>query len=233
MLYCDKKPKEAKETPIMHENHRDRLKNRFLAEGLDAFEPHNILELLLFYSIPQKDTNEIAHALIERFGSLSEVFDAPFDELIETPGIKSHSATLLKLIPALSRRYMLDKNHGDEPLSSMDKIGTYLVDKYFGINVETVYLLMLDNKYGVIDCVKVHEGSVNSAAITLRRLMELALYRRASMVVLAHNHPSGVPIPSSDDIFTTREIKRAFDIMEIKMLGHILVAGNQYINIMD
>ena len=92
---------------------------------------------------------------------------------------------------------------------------------------------MLDNKYGVIDCVKVHEGSVNSAAITLRRLMELALYRRASMVVLAHNHPSGVPIPSSDDIFTTREIKRAFDIMEIKMLGHILVAGNQYINIMD
>lgn len=217
----------------MHENHRDRLKNRFLAEGLDAFEPHNILELLLFYSIPQKDTNEIAHALIERFGSLSEVFDAPFDELIETPGIKSHSATLLKLIPALSRRYMLDKNHGDEPLSSMDKIGTYLVDKYFGINVETVYLLMLDNKYGVIDCVKLHEGSVNSAAITLRRLMELALYRRASMVVLAHNHPSGVPIPSSDDIFTTREIKRAFDIMEIKMLGHILVAGNQYINIMD
>lgn len=216
----------------MHENHRDRLKNRFLTEGIDAFDPHNVLELLLFYSIPQKDTNELAHTLIDRFGSLANVFDAPFDELMEIPGIKAHSATLLKLIPSLSRRYALDKNHESNTLASMDKIGAYLVDKYFGINVETVYLMMLDNKFGVIDCVKIHEGSVNSAAITLRRLVELALYRRASMVVLAHNHPSGVPIPSSDDIFTTREIKRAFDIMEIKMLGHILVAGDKYINIM-
>ena len=216
----------------MHENHRDRLKNRFLTENLDTFEPHNVLELLLFYSIPQKDTNETAHRLIERFGSLSDVLDAPFEELIQVPGIKEHSATLLKLIPALSRRYMLDKHHGDEPLSSTEKIGQYFVDKYFGINVETVYLLLLDNKFDVIDCVKIHEGSVSSAAITLRRLVELALYRRASMVVLAHNHPSGVPIPSSEDIYTTREIKKAFDLLEIKMLGHILVAGEKYINIL-
>ena len=111
----------------MHENHRDRLKNRFLTENLDTFEPHNVLELLLFYSIPQKDTNETAHRLIERFGSLSDVLDAPFEELIQVPGIKEHSATLLKLIPALSRRYMLDKHHGDEPLSSTEKIGQYFV----------------------------------------------------------------------------------------------------------
>ena len=217
----------------MHENHRDRLKNRFLTENLDTFEPHNVLELLLFYSIPQKDTNETAHRLIERFGSLSDVLDAPFEELIQVPGIKEHSATLLKLIPALSRRYMLVKHHGDEPLSSTEKIGQYFVDKSFGINVETVYLLLLDNKFDVIDCVKIHEGSVSSAAITLRRLVELALYRRASMVVLAHNHPSGVPIPSSEDIYTTREIKKAFDLLEIKMLGHILVAGEKYINILN
>ena len=216
----------------MHENHRDRLKNRFLSEGLDTFEPHNVLELLLFYSIPQRDTNETAHMLIERFGSLSEVFDAPFEELIKVPGIKAHSATLIKLIAPLARRYMLDKNHGDEALSGIDTIGRYFVDKYFGVNVETVYLLLLDNKFSVIDCVKIHEGSVNSAAITLRRLIELALYRRASMVVLAHNHPEGVAIPSTDDIYTTKEIKRAFDIMEIKMLGHILVAGEKYINVL-
>ncbi len=217
----------------MHENHRDRLKNRFLNENLDGFDPHNVLELLLFYSIPQKDTNETAHMLIDRFGSLSEVFDASFEDLIEVPGIKSHSATLIKLIPAIARRYMLDKNHGSEPLSDINKIGHYLVDQYCGVNVETVFLLLLDNKFDVIDCVKIHEGSVNSAAITLRRLIELALFRRASMVVLSHNHPSGVPIPSSDDIFTTKEIKRAFDLMEIRMLGHILVAGNKFVNILD
>ncbi len=217
----------------MHTNHRERLKHRFRTEGLEAFDPHTVLELLLFYSIPQKDTNELAHLLIQRFGSLSEVFDAPMEELVKVPGIKEHSATLIKMIPSLSRRYLLDKNHGNAPLSSMDKIGRYFIDKYYGINVETVFLLLLDNKFNMIDCIKIHEGSVNSAAITLRRLIELALYRRASMVVLAHNHPSGVPIPSPDDLFTTTEIKRAFDLMEIKMLGHILVAGEQFVNLLN
>ncbi len=216
----------------MHENHRDRLKNRFLAEGLDTFDPHNVLELLLFYSIPRQDTNELAHALMKRFGSLSEVLDAPFEELIEIPGIKEHSATLLKLIPAVARRYVIDKNQTKEPLSDMDKIGKYLVDRYCGVNVETVLLLLLDNKYAVIDCVKIHEGSVNSAAITMRRLVETALFKRASMAVLAHNHPGGVAIPSADDIYTTKEVKRAFDIMEIHLLGHILVAGEQYIDLL-
>ena len=86
----------------MHSQHRKRMKERFLLEGLEHFEPHNILELLLFYSVPQKDTNETAHLLIERFGSLRGVLDAPFEELCRVPGIKEHSATLIKLIPALA-----------------------------------------------------------------------------------------------------------------------------------
>lgn len=216
----------------MHENHRDRTKKRFLTESLENFEPHNILELLLFYSIPQKDTNEIAHLLIERFGSLSGVFDASFEDLVRVPGIKEHSATLIKMIPELSRKYMLEKNQKNEPLSDMDKIGNYLVHYYIGINIETVVLLLLDNKFNVIELVKIHEGSVNSSAITMRRLLETALFKRASMAVLAHNHPSGVAIPSSDDIFTTREVKRAFDLLEINLLGHIIVAGDSFVDIM-
>lgn len=191
-----------------------------------------MLELLLFYSIPQRDTNELAHELIERFGSLPEVFDASFDDLISVPGIKEHSAVLIKMVPALSRRYALEKNRTTTSLSSMEKIGEYLVNKYVGINVETVFLLLLDNKFNLIECVKVHEGSVNSSAITLRRLIETALFKRASMAVLAHNHPSGVALPSSDDLFTTREIKRAFDLMEIKLLAHMIVAGNSYLDIL-
>ena len=215
----------------MHENHRERVKNRFLSEGLDHFDAHNVLELLLFYSIPQKDTNEIAHLLIDRFGSLSAVLDAPFEDLIGTPGIKEHSALLLKLIPALSRRYAMEKNSKAGCLTSMDKIGSFLVDRYVGITDETVFLLLLDNKFRPIECVKVHEGSVNSSAITLRKLVETALFKRASMVVLSHNHPGGMPIPSSDDIFTTREVAKAFELLEIKFLGHILVAGDKFINI--
>ncbi len=217
----------------MHENHRDRVKKRFLSEGLESFDPHNVLELLLFYSIPQKDTNELSHTLIERFGSLANVFDAPYHELVRVPGIKDHSATLIKMIPELSRRYCLEKNQSGESLSDMEKIGKYLVNYYVGINIETVVLLLLDNKWNVIDTVKIHEGSVNSASITIRKLVETALFKRASAVVLAHNHPSGVPIPSSDDIHTTRAVRIAFESVEIRMLGHVIVAGDAYVDICD
>lgn len=212
----------------MHKDHRKHTKDRFLSEGLDSFEPHNVLELLLFYSIPQKDTNETAHMLINRFGSLSAVFDAPYDDLLTVPGISEHSATLIKLIPAISRRYAMEKNSKVTKLSSIEDIGKYLVARYLGVTEETVLLLLLDNKFGLIDCVKVHEGSVNSSAITMRKLIETA----ASMVVLAHNHPSGVALPSSDDLFTTQQVKRAFDLVEIGMLAHIIVAGDTFTNIL-
>lgn len=216
----------------MHKDHRKHTKDRFLSEGLDSFEPHNVLELLLFYSIPQKDTNETVHMLINRFGSLSAVFDAPYDDLLTVPGISEHSATLIKLIPAISRRYAMEKNSKVTKLSSIEDIGKYLVARYLGVTEETVLLLLLDNKFGLIDCVKVHEGSVNSSAITMRKLIETALFKRASMVVLAHNHPSGVALPSSDDLFTTQQVKRAFDLVEIGMLAHIIVAGDTFTNIL-
>ena len=216
----------------MHKDHRKHTKDRFLSEGLDSFEPHNVLELLLFYSIPQKDTNETAHMLINRFGSLSAVFDAPYDDLLTVPGISEHSATLIKLIPAISRRYAMEKNSKVTKLSSIEDIGKYLVARYLGVTEETVLLLLLDNKFGLIDCVKVHEGSVNSSAITMRKLIETALFKRASMVVLAHNHPSGVALPSSDDLFTTQQVKRAFDLVEIGMIAHIIVAGDTFTNIL-
>ncbi len=217
----------------MHEQHRQRTKKRFLAEGIENFEPHNVLELLLFYSIPQKDTNEIAHALINRFGSLSSVFDAPFEELLEINGIKEHSATLIKLIPALAQRYMEESNKTEgDFLATLPQIGEFFVSKFIGATKETVYLLLLDNKFKKIECVKIHEGSVNSSAITMRRLIEVALERRASMAVLAHNHPQGLLVPSPDDMYTTNEAKRAFSLMGIEFLGHILVVGDRYINLL-
>ncbi len=217
----------------MHEQHRSRTKKRFLAEGLENFEPHNVLELLLFYSIPQKDTNEIAHALINRFGSLSAVFDAPYEELMEVNGIKEHSATLIKLIPALARRYAVESNtDASQTFSTLSQIGEFFVSKFIGATKETVYLLLLDNKYKKIDCIKIHEGSVNSSAVTMRRLIEAALSQKAAMAVLAHNHPNGLAIPSPDDLFTTSEAARAFSLMGIEFLGHILVAGQKYVNIL-
>lgn len=213
----------------MHEGHRNRLKDRFLKEGLDGFEPHNVLELLLFYSIPQKDTNEIAHMLINKFGSVSDVFDADVQALMSVPGIKSHSAVLLKLIPEIARYYYEAADEKHDQYDNVDKIGKMLVNKYVGITTETVFLLLFDNKYKLIDCIKAHEGSVNSVQITPRKLIEHAIFKRASMAVLAHNHPGGVPIPSSEDINTTCVLKSAFDLVGITLLEHILVAQNKYV----
>lgn len=217
----------------MHENHRERIKNRFLSSGLDDFAPHNVLELLLFYAIPQKDTNTTAHLLIDRFGSLDKVFDASIEELKEINGIGDHAATLIKLIPALARRYATEKNKEGISFNNLDTMGQYFVSQYIGVTVETVLLLSLDNKFNAIDCVKIHEGSVNSCEITVRKLAEIAFRNNASMVVLAHNHPSGLAIPSSADLYTTQQLHAALNLLGIKMLAHIVVAGEDYANIMD
>ena len=217
----------------MHSEHRKRLKGRFLREGLEHFEPHNVLELLLFYSIPQKDTNETAHLLMQRFGSLQGVFDAPFEELCRVPGIKEHSATLIKLIPSLARLYAAGETTEKTTLKTKEDIGAYLAARYVGITSEVVYMLLLDNKFSVIDFIRVHEGSVNSSAITIRRLVELAMLKDASMVVVAHNHPSGMAFPSSDDLHTTLLLRNAFRTVEIPLVGHYIIAGNKYFDILD
>jgi DNA repair protein RadC len=218
----------------MHEQHRKRMKERFLREGIENFEPHNVLELLLFYSIPQKDTNETAHRLIEKFGSLSAVFEAPFSELIKVDGVKEHSATLIKLIPELAKRYVSESSgFCGTFVPTADDAGKYFKAKYIGATKEIVYLLLLDNKYKVLDCVKIHEGSVNSSAITMRKLIEAAIEKKAAFAVLAHNHPGGLALPSSDDIFTTRETARAFELIGVNFIAHILVAGDKYVDILN
>lgn len=217
----------------MHEQHRLRLKNRFLREGLDNFEPHNVLELLLFYSIPRKDVNDTAHDLINRFGSISGVFDASYDELMTVPGIKEHSATLIKMIPDIARYYINDKNFDKKATYNLDTIGEFFINKYIGINVETVYLALLDNKLSLIDCVKVHEGSVNSARFDSGLLVKKAFLKNASAVVLAHNHPNGYAIPSSDDKASTRNIELLFESIGVTFLEHIVVGSGKFCPILS
>ncbi|MBO4428940.1 MAG: RadC family protein [Clostridia bacterium] len=228
----EKNPDGNKIKRNVHADHRERTKERFRAEGLEHFQPHNVLELLLFYSIPQRDTNEIAHALIDKFGSLAGVFDASYDELITVPGISTHSATLIKLMPELFRKYASEKSKTTTKFATLADLGNFFVRKYIGVTVETVFLLLIDNKRNMIDCVKVYEGSVNSAKLDPRRLAELALFKRASSVVLAHNHPGGVALPSSDDIHTTIEIQKIFSLLGISLDAHIIVADNSYIDIL-
>lgn len=224
---------QTKQNENPHRAHRSRVKEKFLRGGLDSFAPHEVLEFILFYAIPQKDTNGIAHRLLDRFGSLSGVFSARHEELCKVDGISDHAATLLRLwLPAASYALAREAEDGQKKFDTVGVIGDYFVRRYIGVESETVFLLLLDNSYGLIDCVKVYEGSVNSVSITPRKLIEIAIFRSASMAVLAHNHPGGVVIPSSEDLHTTASIRDAFEMVGITLLEHILVAGDRYMPIL-
>ena len=216
----------------IHDGHRERLKNRFRTEGLDAFDEHNVLELLLFYAIPRSDTNPTAHELLDTFGSLSAVLDAPLDALMKTKGVGENAATLLKLIPALARRYEIDKNN-IACLSSTSLVGEYLLSRYVGKTQEVAYLICLDGKYKPLCCVAISEGIVNTVSINARRVIELALKYNAVGVVLAHNHPGGIALPSNDDISTTFLIRDALRTINVKLLDHIIVADGDYVSMAD
>ena len=215
----------------IHEGHRQRLKERFLREGLDNFEEHQVLELLLFYGIPQRDTNEIAHELIREFGSLPNVLEASPEELRKVKYIGDNVATLFQLITAVARYYQVSRAMREVILTSIDACGKYLVPFFHSRQNETVFLLCLDAKCKVLCCEKVGEGSVNSAGIPIRKIVEMALKANATSVILAHNHPSGLAIPSGEDIQTTRRVALALDAVEIGLVDHIIVADNDCVSL--
>ena len=213
----------------IHDGHRSRLKERFQNQGLDGFTEVQVLELALFYCIPRKDTNPIAHALLEHFGGLSQVLEAPVEELKRIPGMGESSASFLHLITELGRYYMVHRSTQTPILPTLEQCAEYLVPHFFG-RLETVFLLCLDAKCKVLCCKEVGEGSVNSAGISVRKIVETALGANASSVVLAHNHPSGVALPSAEDIQTTRRIAMALSAVEITLADHIVVADDDYVS---
>lgn len=214
----------------IHAGHRQRLKDRFLKEGLDNFEELYVLELLLYYSIPRVDTNPIAHALLEHFGSLTAVFEASPAELQKVPGVGKEVATFLTLIPQVGRYYQIKRAEPGDILRTIEQCGRYLVPYFYGRENETVFLLCLDAKCKVLGCKLVGEGSVNSASIPIRRVVEIALNTNATTVILAHNHPSGLAIPSDDDVQTTLRVARAMDAVEITLADHIVVADDDFVS---
>jgi len=218
---------------IMHEGHRNRLKKRFLEEGLDGFEDHQILELLLFYAIPRRDTNETAHFLINKYGSLSGVLEADPKDLAKTPGLGENSTLLLSLIPSLARIYLKDRWGTRPTLNSTTKAGEYVLNLYAGRTYEVFYIICLDAQHKVIYPALVHEGTIDQAPVYPRNIVETALRHKAHSVILAHNHPGGSPAPSPQDIEVTKKIRTALESISITVLDHIIAAGELYVSCME
>ena len=215
----------------VHGGHRERLKKRFLEEGLEHFDEHQVLELLLFYCIPRQDTNPIAHALLEHFGSLSQVMEADPTELKKVAGMGEASATFLSLLNAFNRYYQVNRASSLVILNTLEDCGRYLMPFFYGRRNETVYLLCLDAKCKVLCCKEVGEGSVNSAAVPIRRVVEMALGANATSVVLAHNHPSGIVLPSDEDYLTTRQLAVALAAVDITLVDHMIMADDEFVSL--
>ncbi len=215
----------------IHDGHRQRLRERFILEGLDNFDELHVLELLLFYCMPRKDTNPIAHALLDQFGSFQGVLDASPRDLINVQGVGENVAVFLSLLKATWRYYEVKSSENNKALTTVEQCGKYLLPYFVNRNVETVFLLCLDAKCKVIGCRMVGEGSVNSANISVRKIVETALNANATSVVLAHNHPSGAAIPSPEDIQTTKRLGKALGAVEIVLVDHIVVADDDFVSI--
>nr|WP_320026413.1 DNA repair protein RadC [uncultured Acetobacterium sp.] len=211
-----------------HKGHRQRVKNRVINEGIDSFEDHQILELLLFYCIPMKDTNELAHQLIKHYGSLSGVFDADPRDLCDQIGVTQNTAVLLSLIPALARRYQQGKFREKAVLNSTTKAGEYTMALFTGRLNEAFYVICLDSQNKVNQATLLHEGTINEAPVYPRLIVETALRHQAASIILAHNHPGGSQKPSQADLDVTRKIKLATEAIAIPVVDHIIVAGEGY-----
>ena len=217
----------------IHKDHRRRVKNRFLGEGMDHFDEIHALELLLFYAIPQGDVNPLAHRLLDHFGGLHQVLIAPPEQLMQVAGVGEHTAILLGLVKGISQKYLIDHEGSDLSLNTMEACGKYLKNHFVGRRDEVVMLLCLDAKRTVLCCRIVSEGSVNTAEVSVRTVVEAALSVNATTVVLAHNHPSGLALPSMEDILTTRRMAVALDAVGIVLEDHIVVAGRDYVSLRE
>lgn len=212
----------------IHAGHRQRMKERFLAGGLDGFSDHEVFELILFYAIPRRDVNELSHRLVEHFGSFRAVFDADYAELCSVEGIGENAATLIKLVAETFRRYALSDDNNPFIYDSLEKIGEYAVKLYVGVSVEKLYAMLFDNKMMLLDTVMLAEGAVNSVRVSTRTIAEKALKKNASSIILIHNHPNGTPYPSKEDKSFSTYLKELLANFDITLIDHIIVSGRFY-----
>jgi len=216
-----------------HDGHRDRIRKRFMEYGLDTMLDHEALELLLYYTSARGDVNPVAHRLLKEFKTLSGVFDAPYEDLLKIKGVGEKTAVLIKLLPELSRRYMIDRSGFEDILDTTSKAGDFIKSYFFGRQEESVYMLCLDGKYQVTAVKKLSDGDVSSAGVPLRKMVEYALTYKAAGVILAHNHPSGIALPSQEDMETTRRARIALANVDVTLHDHIIVGNDDFVSLAD
>lgn len=215
----------------IHAGHRERLKNQILSSEGGAKIPHiKLLEMLLFYGIPQKDTSGIAYELLKSFGSLAGVLEADIDELVKVKGMTRNAASLIKLMIPVGREYVLSRYGNGHILKTPEEIGDFILAQYFGIQTECFSMLFINRLGKVIAFEIVMSGNVDSVGISPRLVVEKVLKHEATSVVIAHNHPGGIALPSAADEEITKQLVNVLKGISVILVDHIIIADDDYVS---
>lgn len=211
----------------MHEGHRGRMRERFRRDGLEGFAPHEVLELLLFYGRARGDTNPTAHRLLDTFGSLKGVLEAKPEQLMAVQGVGEETATLISLMLPMFRRYSLCLCEERQRFPGVESLKTYCINLQAGRRTEHFYVMGLSTDYRLLGQRLIASGTVTEVSAYPRLVAEAALNFNAYGVVLCHNHPDGLCVPSPEDIRTTRAMSILLSGLGIHLLDHVVVVGEQ------
>lgn len=223
----------AKKKEVLHEHHKARLRMRYLQEGgFDTFYDHEVLEMLLSYAIVRGNTNEIAHRLIDRFGSLNGVFEARYEELLKVDGVGEKSATIIKMQHDLFRVYETSKYKIKNELYSKERVTGYLKGLFFGKQQEFLYMICLDDKGYMIKSKYISAG-IGELTVDFREIISEALSTNSSGIILAHNHPNGILRASQEDISATRTLEDVLNKISVRLVDHFIFCGDEHISILN
>lgn len=215
-----------------HAGHRERVRDKFLENGFDVFEAHEALEMYLFYAIPRKNTNPLAHRLLDRYTNIAGVCDAPIDELMKDFGLSKSAAVFLKMLPEMSRLYNESKLSYDNVID-YENLGEIFRAKFIGRTSEAVALMLGDAKGKMIYFNIIAKGSLNSTDMPVRKIVDLALRHNARTAFIAHNHPSGTALPSRSDLESTQIIKDTLLNIGVDLVDHFIVTTEDYVSLRE
>ena len=220
---------DKKEKSNIHRNHRQKVREKFYASGFRGMAPHNVLEMLLFFGIPYKDTNPIAHELINRFGSLSAVFETDRADLMQVKGMTENAACLISMILPLYQKYSQELVKRRPKFKDNKELAEFLRTLYLdNNNVERVYVLCFDAKDTLLTYRMIGEGDVCSATFDMRKLAAAVIESNAASVVVSHNHPHGISAPSYQDGEVTASIANILHSFNVNFADHIIVTDKDY-----
>ena len=217
----------------IHKGHRAKVRNRYYENGFNGMADHNVLEMLLFFGIPYKDTNELAHELINRFCSFSGVLEADPKELLAVKGMTENAACLISMVLPLYKRYIQDVT-GRKPFNESKKsLAEYIRSLYLDTTDEKIFAFAYDHRRCFLGYRSIGEGDIASSSVDMRRLASFVLETKASSVIIAHNHPHGITSPSADDIEATKAIYKFLHALNVRLYDHIIVNATDYFSLAD